>query len=228
MAFAPKLEIDERSGWVYCSRSFFCRPNRQGVTRTKTSREVNLSGWLSLGEHMWRLLGTLLVSALLVSHIAHACGDKLLVLGRPLRFDSRPAAILAFVPTASPLESLLSKPQWVAAMERGRHRLRVVQNPEQLANALKSERFDLVLADSTNAVALRSQFATSLSAAVLVPMVDSASRDALRTAQKEYGVAMKSPAKTGDYLFAIGVAVDLHDRRVEAASREKKNKGKSS
>ena len=47
---------------------------------------------------------------LLCSHLTYACGDKLLVLGRPLRFGSpRPAAILAYARSGSFLESVMKR-----------------------------------------------------------------------------------------------------------------------
>jgi hypothetical protein len=59
---------------------------------------------------MRRLLTALLLVAgfFLSSHTADACGDKLLILGRPLRFKSRPASILAYSPPGSALESMLN------------------------------------------------------------------------------------------------------------------------
>jgi hypothetical protein len=166
---------------------------------------------------------------LLFSHLTYACGDKLLVLGRPLRFgSSRPAAILAYAPPGSFLESVMKESQWTTAISKGKHRLRVVQTPGQLTQTLNAERFDLVLAGSPDILAVRSQVATASPGLVFVPVVDGGSHDAVRTAEKEYGVAIKGDAKTGDYLMTIGRAVDLHDRRVEAIAREKKNQRKNS
>jgi len=113
-------------------------------------------------------------------------------------------------------------------MSRGKHRLRVARTPEQLVQDLQLEHFDVIIADSAHATAVRSQLSGNPTSAVFVPVVDSASRDALRTAEKEYSVAMKGTGKSGDYLSAIGRAVDLHDRRVEAAMREKKKQVKNS
>jgi hypothetical protein len=177
---------------------------------------------------MRRLLGALLIIGSLSSHLAYGCGDKLLVLGRPLYFTSRPAAILAYAPPGSSLQSLLSATQWTGAIAKGKHHLRIVQTPEQLAQVLKTERFDVILAGLAEAAALRRQTAATLYPAVVVPVVDSSSRDAFRSAQREYGVVMKGVAKSGDFVSAIGRAIELHDRRVEAAAREKKKQAKSS
>jgi hypothetical protein len=174
---------------------------------------------------MRQLLGIIIVG-LLSPQLAYGCGDKLLVLGRPLHFTSRPAAILAYVPPGSSLQSLLSAMQWTGAMTKGRHHLRTAQTPEQLAQVLKTERFDVILTSVADAAVLR-QIATTWYPAVVVPVVDSGSREAFQSAQREYGVAMKGIAKSGDYLSAIDRAIDLHDRRVETAAREKRH-GKNS
>src|SRR5438552_18435707 len=78
-----------------------------------------------------------------------ACGDKLLLLGRVLRSSamvSRPAAILAYASPNSVVAGLMSDPQWAAALAKGKHHVRVVQNPQQLSGALRSEHYDLMLA----------------------------------------------------------------------------------
>lgn len=178
---------------------------------------------------MRHLLGVLFAASLLLfAHPAHACGDKLLILGRPLRFNSRPATILAYAPPGSAVELVLNRSQWTAAMTKGKHRLREVETVEQLAQAVRAERFDVILVASADAPALRAQLANASFQAVFLPVVASSMRDAFRNAEKEYSVAMKGIAKSSDYLSAIDRAVALHDLRVEATSRTKKNSGKNS
>jgi len=178
---------------------------------------------------MRRLTGTLVLFTTLLLHgPAEGCGDKLLVLGRPLRFNSRPAVMLAFAPEGSFLASLLNDPGWSSAIAKGKHSLHIVQSPEQLVQDLNVHHYEVILVDVARAAALRSQLAVNPSTAVLAPVVDSASRDAVRTVEREYGIAIKGAGKTSDYLFAIGRAVDLHERKVEAAARERKNLRKNS
>ena len=126
------------------------------------------------------------------------------------------------------MEMMLNSAQWTAAMARGKHRIQIVETAEQLQKILKAERFDVIVADSAHAAALLSELATTPFPTVFVPVVSSSSREVFRAVEKEYAVAMKDPARTGDYLSAIGRAVDLHDRRVEAAARKKKTPSKSS
>lgn len=179
---------------------------------------------------MKRLLGALLLVAGLFtsSPIAQACGDKLLILGRSLRFKSRPASILAYAPPGSALEAMLSNPQWITAVRKGKHRVVVILTPERLSQVLKGERFDIILVAQTESTMSTAQLADSAYPAVVLPVIENVSRQALRDAEKEYGVAIKSTAKSGDYLSEIDRAVGLHDLRIEAAAKSKKNQTKGS
>jgi hypothetical protein len=178
---------------------------------------------------MRRLLGALLlVAGFSISQTAHACGDKLLILGRPLHFKSRPASILAYAPPGSAVEPMLTNQQWTTAVTKGKHRVIVILNPERLSQVLKGERFDLVLIARAETTVSPAQLADTSFPAVVVPVVENMSRESLRNAEKEYGVVMKNTAKSGDYLSEIDRAVGLHDLRIEAAARSKKNQKRGS
>ena len=179
---------------------------------------------------MRRLLGVLLLLAgfALSSHIVLACGDKLLILGRPLRFKSRPASILAYAPPRSGVEPMLTSQQWTTAITKGKHRVIVVLTPQRLSEILKGERFDLILVAWTEDTVSPAHLADTSFPAVVVPVVANVSREALRSAEKEYGVAIKGAAKSGEYLSEIDRAVGLHDLRVEAAARGKKKGNRGS
>jgi hypothetical protein len=169
------------------------------------------------------LLGALLlVAGFLSSHTAHACGDKLLILGRPLHFKSRPASILAYAPSGSGLEPMLTGQQWTSAITKGKHRVVVILTPERLSQVLKGERWDLILIASKETTVSPPQLADASFPTVVVPVVEDSSRETLRNAEKKYGVAMKSVAKSSDYLSEIDRAVGLHDLRMEVAARGKK------
>jgi len=172
---------------------------------------------------MRRLLGALWLVAgfLLASNLGYACGDKLLILGRPLRFNARPASIMAYAPVGSALESMLVSQQWNSAMTRGKHQVQVVKTPERLYESLEKERFDLILVALADVSALSGQLANTSSPPVVIPVVGNVARETVRTAEKDYGVVVRSNAKTGDYLSAIDRALELYDLRVQAARGKK-------
>lgn len=204
----------------------FQSPDPELNTRVGASKDVKQKRTLVLEEDMRSLLGALLVvTCLLFSSSAYPCGDKLLILGRPLHFRSRPASILAYAPPGSALEPLLSSQQWTTAVTKGKHRVIVILSPERLSQVLKGERFDLILVAWTEASVSPAQLADASFPTVVVPVVENVSRETLRNAEKEYGVAMKGAAKSGEYLSEIDRAVGLHDLRIEAKARDKKNRG---
>jgi hypothetical protein len=198
--------------------------------QSEASRQSRPNGTFGLEQDMRNLLGALLLVAGFVvsSHTAHACGDKLLILGRPVHFKSRPASILAYAPTGSVLESMLASEQWTTAIAKGRHRVIVILTPERLSQVLKGERFDLILVARTETTLSPARLADSSFPAVVVPVVENTSRETLRNTEKEFGVVIRSTGKSGDYLFEIDRAMGLHDLRIEAAARGKKNQNRGS
>ena len=159
---------------------------------------------------------------------AYACGDKLLVLGRAFRFSTlsseRPAAILAYSPQGSIVSEVLSQPQWITAMEKGKHRLKVVQDLDGFVTVLRSERYDLVLISLSDATQLRLRIQSVSSEALVVPVVSgSFSGEEVRAAQKEYPVALKIESKSKAYLSNISKAVEVHDRRAQFLAQGRKS-----
>ena len=175
---------------------------------------------------MNRILQVLtLIAMVSCAPLSNACGDKLIVLGRALRFSTisseRPAAILAYAPQGSVVSALVNEPQWVAAMEKGKHRLRVIQELDEIVTALSSERYDLVLVSLADAGQLKQRIQSASSAAVVVPVLQSSpSHDEVRAADKEYGVVLKSESKDKAYLSYISKAVELRDRRAQARAHK--------
>src|SRR5207253_7016762 len=130
----------------------------------------------------------------------------------------RPAAILAYAPEGSLLASILKDPQWIAAMNKGKHRLKAVQSMDELRPALSRERYDLVLLNLSDALKLKQPVQSAPSDPLAVPVVNASARDQVQTAEREYAVALKSDSKSKAYLFGISKAVELRDRSEEHTS----------
>jgi hypothetical protein len=79
----------------------------------------------------------------------HGCGDKLLVLGRSLRFQtmsgSRAAGILAYARPGTPSAELIADPKVQSAFKKAGYQFRVVRDGEEVDVALLSGKYDLVL-----------------------------------------------------------------------------------
>src|SRR5438552_18265118 len=106
---------------------------------------------------MRRLIASLAVAfTALAQGAVHldACGDKLLVLGRGIRFQSRhtprAASVLLYLP-ATPAGQSMSDPNIESALREAGHTVRAVTTGEDLQGALRSGTYDVVLANITNA-----------------------------------------------------------------------------
>ena len=160
---------------------------------------------------------SILPAILLAGSVAWACGDKLmLVMGsRHLLLKNHPAAILAFAGnsrSAGLIRSLTSQP----ALQKAGHRFQVVESLSSLDSALKSGKYDLVMADLANATELSQRAASDASKAVMLPVAYQASKQEQSLAQKRYHCLLKAPGSTDNYLEAIDMAMDW---KLKGASR---------
>jgi ABC-type amino acid transport substrate-binding protein len=155
-----------------------------------------------------------LTSAILFSmaNPAGACGDKLLVLGRGIRFQAlfgHAASILGYADPGSQAMTVMHDPEFQASVRKAGHKLQLISNVNQLSEALKSGRYDLVLTDMTNAVRLNKEVQTLASRPVVVPIVYGGAKDEIKAAEKQYHCVMKAPNKNSGYLSAIDQALEV-------------------
>jgi hypothetical protein len=153
----------------------------------------------------------IILGLLLVGTIAWACGDKLmLVMGsrssqiKPLH----PAAILAY-PGQSASASLIRSLQSQPAFKKAGYRFQVVEDSAGLDTALKSGKYDLVVADVADANDLRQQVSSAASKTILLPVAFKASKEEQSAAQKKYHCLLKAPSNPENYLDALDHAMEL-------------------
>ncbi len=139
--------------------------------------------------------------------VARGCGDKLLALGRGVRFQQafkaeRPASILI-------LGGGSSGPAWAQdtelreALKQAGHKLQEVADSSSLQQALRSGKYDLVLADLSDAAGLAQAAQSAPSRPTLVPVMYKPDKSARDAAAKKYSRVLKAPGKAGEYLAAI-------------------------
>ena len=84
----------------------------------------------------------------------HACGDKLMMLGRGIKFQSkhtpRAAAVLLYLPESATGQAL-TDPKLESALREAGHAVRAVTSRADLESALRAGTFDVVLANVTQA-----------------------------------------------------------------------------
>jgi hypothetical protein len=123
----------------------------------------------------WRHLAIAALAALAVPETVAACGDKLIVLGRGVRFDriaeSRyPGSIVVFLNPQSRLPAADERFHLVAILELAGHEVSTVASRDELEGRLR-EKPDLVLADIVDARGLREQLAAGADAPILMPVL---------------------------------------------------------
>src|SRR5262245_5440754 len=120
------------------------------------------------------LLTLLGVALFLRAEHAVGCGDKVLVMGRGLRYASlqrlRPASILTFGGAGSNTARSLQDPKLVKALEKAGHKLQNVTDSGELRRALQGGRYDLVIVDLVDADAIEQILSLTAPAPSVLPI----------------------------------------------------------
>ena len=162
-----------------------------------------------------RRLGTgaaFVATALLSGTVAVACGDKLLAVGRGVRFQRGYAAheanlVIYFAGAQS--SAALNSTKLQNMLKRAGHKLQIVASGSQLDEALRSGKVDVVLVDFGDLSGIAEKLQSAPSKPVIVPVLFKPSKSELARAQKDYKLALKAPAGDVEYLTAIDDAMRL-------------------
>ena len=149
-----------------------------------------------------------------------ACGDKLLVLGRGVRFQSdipvQPASILLYLHKGSPSFAVLNDPRLQSILREAGHKLQGAGSVQELEDALKAGKYDIVLADLSDASSLQQMVASAPSKPVLLPFVFKGAKTAkaeAASAEKQYQCVLTAPNRVGHYLATVDKAMELRSKR---------------
>ena len=157
--------------------------------------------------------------------LVDACGEKLLTLGRAIRFQSRhtprAAAVLLYLPQTGAAQPL-PDPNLESALREAGHAVRAATTRADLESALRSGNYDVVLANLTDAPDLERAQAVIERNAVVLPAVyliaptqqlqrqAKSDRDG---ASKAFGVVVEVPGRPGHYCAAVDKAMELKLKR---------------
>lgn len=165
----------------------------------------------------------------------HACGDKLMMLGRGIRFQSkhtpRAAAVLLYLPESATGRPL-TDPKLESALREAGHAVRAVTTPADLQTALSSGTYDVVLANVTDAPELEQAKGVAERNAVVLPAIylvspgtqpvaKQQSKADREKASKEFTVIVDVPGRPGHYCHAVDKAMELKLKREKEASRRR-------
>jgi hypothetical protein len=177
------------------------------------------------------VLAVILLVVIQESATLQACGEKLLALGRLVRFQARhtprPASVLLYVPESSAGRPLVD-PNLESALKEAGHAVRAATTSADLETALRSGGYDVVLANITDASALERAQALAAVNAVVLPAVylvapaaqaKEQARADRNTASKAFGVVVEVPGRPGHYCAAVDKAMELKLKRERSTAR---------
>jgi len=161
-------------------------------------------------QRLW-IAGALLVAATLYKgDLGFACGDKLLLIGRGIRFQNaygaRPANVVIYSSGKQSGANFTSDKLQTTLRQAG-HRLQTAEGLSQLGEALKLGKVDVVLADFADVPGITPQLQSAPSKPALLPVLFKPSKAELAAAQKDYRYALKAPGDEVQYLAAIAEAM---------------------
>jgi hypothetical protein len=146
---------------------------------------------------------------------AFACGDKLLVLGRGMKFDtingSLKGSIILYMPADLSPTAAVNDAQFHAGLKKAGHKLFVAPDMHVLAEAVRSGKYDLILADVRDAGVAEDQVSATNFNTVVMPVVYEGVK--LEGAAARYGCIRKSPSNNRSCFSTIEKALESKFKR---------------
>ena len=153
-----------------------------------------------------------LAGFLFASQPLSACGDKLVLLGRGIRFQrmlatKHPASILVYLRPESGISAADREYHLDSLLKLAGHKPRAVTNAAEFTKELRSHSYDLVLADYSDAAALEKEMRGSKAKPTLVPVVYNPSAAERAAAEKDYSCLVAPARKNYEMLTVIDDAM---------------------
>jgi DNA-binding NtrC family response regulator len=159
------------------------------------------------------LLSVVLVLWGLAPASSEGCGDKFLRVGRGARFQRgyvalHPARILLFTEARSPLAAALRELEPV--LQRAGHKTLRVEDHAGLSAALRTERYQLVMADLAGAVTVQEHTRGRAVQPSILPVIQGGLRDAAAAAERQFNCFVTAPGKKSNVLAEIDGVMERH------------------
>ena len=155
---------------------------------------------------------------------ASACGDKILVLGRGVKFgnlsSSYHASIIAYVPASLPQSAAVNDAPFQTALRNAGVKLRLVRQVDVLDEAVQSGKYDIILVDLQDAAMVDEQVSTAGVNTVVMPVLYKG--EELNSAVAAYRCVRKEPGKNSSCFSTIEKAIESKLKRDEQRRRASK------
>jgi len=153
-----------------------------------------------------------LATLLCTNQAVFACGDKLVLLGRGIRFQrmlaaKHPASILVYLNPGSGISSADREYQLRPLLKLAGHKSHSVATAAELTREVDSGTYDLILLDYSDAAALEKQLTAAKGKPALIPVMYNPSPDQRAAAEKEYSCLLTPTRKNYDLLKVIDEAM---------------------
>jgi hypothetical protein len=146
----------------------------------------------------------------LTTAVGWACGDKLMLVMR-IRLAQfklgHPITILAYTQRDSPSSASVRQIQLQPDVKKAGHRFQFVEDSAKLDDALKTEKYDVVVADVAVADQLSQRVQSSPSHPVMLPVSYKGTKAEDSATQKKYHCLLKTPGGADQYFDAIDQAL---------------------
>jgi hypothetical protein len=141
-----------------------------------------------------------------------ACGDKLVLLGRGIRFQrmvatKHPATILVYLNPGAGISAADREYQLRSLLKLAGHKPRSVATATELTKEIGSGTYDLILADYSDVAGLEKQVLAAKPKPGLIPVMYNPSADQRAAAEKEYSCLVTPAKKNYDLLKVIDQAM---------------------
>lgn len=159
------------------------------------------------------------LSLFLTTAVAWACGDKLMLVMRVRLAQLKlghPVAILAYAQRDLPSSALVRQIQLQPAVKKAGHRFQFIDDTARLDDALKAEKYDLVLADVAVADQLSQRVKSSPFRPIVLPVAYKSTKVEDSATQKKFHCLLKTPSDSEQYFEAIDQALQW---KAKAAAR---------
>ena len=152
-----------------------------------------------------------LASMLLTQIPAEACGDKLLAMARSIGLYKaykpwKNASILVY---SAPGDIGLKDKQFQSSLTQAGHKVKTINNLNQLDKTLTGATYDFVLADIGDAASLKQRLAALKASSSVLPILYKPGKAELAAAEKQYGAAITAPMAFTEHLQAIDKMMKL-------------------
>jgi len=165
-----------------------------------------------------------LASSLARSVGIDACGDKFLQVGRGAKFRAYaviyPASILIYTHGAPGASTAIRDRGLQATLKAAGHTLTMVEDEQFLEQALKSDKFDLVLADVGDATSLERKVQSSPTRPTVLPVTYKPTKAEAEALEKQFNCRLKASDRSDRYLTVIDDAMKA--RAKDGRGRQKK------